>query len=69
MSYVRLKDKRARELGLLSQVEVYPADTPEGVLLERIETLNQDPEVDGILVQLPYLPTSARSGFWRPFPP
>ncbi|MFN4070167.1 MAG: bifunctional 5,10-methylenetetrahydrofolate dehydrogenase/5,10-methenyltetrahydrofolate cyclohydrolase [Thermus caldifontis] len=60
VSYVRLKDKRARELGLLSQVEVYPADTPEGALLERIETLNQDPEVDGILVQLP-LPAHIRT--------
>ncbi|WP_298631585.1 tetrahydrofolate dehydrogenase/cyclohydrolase catalytic domain-containing protein [uncultured Thermus sp.] len=60
VSYVRLKDKRARELGLLSQVEVYPADTPEGTLLERIQTLNQDPEVDGILVQLP-LPAHIRT--------
>ncbi|WP_038056573.1 bifunctional 5,10-methylenetetrahydrofolate dehydrogenase/5,10-methenyltetrahydrofolate cyclohydrolase [Thermus amyloliquefaciens] len=60
VSYVRLKDKRARELGLLSQVEVYPADTPEEALLERIATLNQDPEVDGILVQLP-LPAHIRT--------
>ncbi|WP_105317912.1 bifunctional 5,10-methylenetetrahydrofolate dehydrogenase/5,10-methenyltetrahydrofolate cyclohydrolase [Thermus tenuipuniceus] len=60
VSYVRLKDKRARELGLLSQVEVFPADTPEEALLERIEALNQDPEVDGILVQLP-LPAHIRT--------
>ncbi|MEN2982079.1 MAG: tetrahydrofolate dehydrogenase/cyclohydrolase catalytic domain-containing protein [Thermus sp.] len=56
VSYVRLKDKRARELGLRSQVEVYPEETPEEALLERIGELNQDPEVDGILVQLPLPP-------------
>ncbi|MFN4072089.1 MAG: tetrahydrofolate dehydrogenase/cyclohydrolase catalytic domain-containing protein [Thermus sp.] len=60
VSYVRLKDKKARELGLLSQVEVFPEDTPEEALLRRIEALNQDPEVDGILVQLP-LPAHIRT--------
>ncbi|TBH21897.1 bifunctional 5,10-methylenetetrahydrofolate dehydrogenase/5,10-methenyltetrahydrofolate cyclohydrolase [Thermus thermamylovorans] len=60
VAYVRLKDKKARELGLLSQVEVYPEDTPEEVLLARIGELNQDPGVDGILVQLP-LPRHIRS--------
>ena len=56
VSYVRLKDKRARELGLRSQVEVYPEDFPEEALLERIEALNRDEDVDGILVQLPLPP-------------
>lgn len=60
VSYVRLKDKRARELGLKSQVEVYPEETPEEALLERIGELNRDPEVDGILVQLP-LPRHIRA--------
>ena len=60
VSYVRLKDRRARELGLRSQVEVYPEDFPEEALLERIEALNQDPDVDGILVQLP-LPRHIRA--------
>ncbi|MFN3179007.1 MAG: bifunctional 5,10-methylenetetrahydrofolate dehydrogenase/5,10-methenyltetrahydrofolate cyclohydrolase, partial [Thermus sp.] len=60
VSYVRLKDKKARELGLLSQVEVFPEDTQEEALLRRIEALNQDPEVDGILVQLP-LPAHIRT--------
>ena len=60
VSYVRLKDRRARELGLRSQVEVYPEDFPEKALLERIEALNQDPDVDGILVQLP-LPRHIRA--------
>ncbi len=56
VSYVRLKDKKARELGLRSQVEVYPEDFPEEALLERIALLNADPEVDGVLVQLPLPP-------------
>ncbi|WP_234554421.1 bifunctional 5,10-methylenetetrahydrofolate dehydrogenase/5,10-methenyltetrahydrofolate cyclohydrolase [Thermus caliditerrae] len=60
VSYVRLKDKRARELGLRSQVEVYPEDFSEEALLERIAELNEDLEVDGILVQLP-LPKHIRA--------
>lgn len=60
VSYVRLKDRRARELGLRSQVEVYPEDFPEEALLERIEALNRDEDVDGILVQLP-LPRHVRA--------
>jgi methylenetetrahydrofolate dehydrogenase (NADP+)/methenyltetrahydrofolate cyclohydrolase len=60
VSYVRLKDRRARELGLGSQVEVYPEDFPEEALLERIEALNRDEDVDGILVQLP-LPRHIRA--------
>jgi methylenetetrahydrofolate dehydrogenase (NADP+)/methenyltetrahydrofolate cyclohydrolase len=60
VSYVRLKDRRARELGLRSQVEVYPEDFPEEALLERIEALNRDEDVDGILVQLP-LPRHTRA--------
>jgi methylenetetrahydrofolate dehydrogenase (NADP+)/methenyltetrahydrofolate cyclohydrolase len=60
VSYVRLKDRRARELGLRSQVEVYPEDFPEEALIERIEALNRDEDVDGILVQLP-LPRHIRA--------
>jgi methylenetetrahydrofolate dehydrogenase (NADP+)/methenyltetrahydrofolate cyclohydrolase len=56
LSYVRLKDRRARELGLRSQVEVYPEDFPEEALLARIEELNRDEDVDGVLVQLPLPP-------------
>jgi methylenetetrahydrofolate dehydrogenase (NADP+)/methenyltetrahydrofolate cyclohydrolase len=60
VSYVRLKDRRARELGLRSQVEVYPEDFPEEALLERLEALNRDEDVDGLLVQLP-LPRHIRA--------
>lgn len=59
VSYVRLKDKKARELGFRSEVEVYPEALSEAALLERIHALNEDEEVDGILVQLP-LPSHIR---------
>lgn len=59
VSYVRLKEKRARALGFRSKVEVYPEALSEADLLERIHALNEDEEVDGILVQLP-LPSHIR---------
>ncbi len=56
VAYVRLKAKRARRLGLLSTVHALPEDTGEAELLDLIGELNADPEVDGILVQLPLPP-------------
>jgi methylenetetrahydrofolate dehydrogenase (NADP+)/methenyltetrahydrofolate cyclohydrolase len=53
VSYTRLKDKRARELGMDSQVIALPASTSEAELLGLIDELNADDGVDGILVQLP----------------
>lgn len=51
--YVRNKNKRAAECGMKSFEHVLPADTSEHHLLNLIEGLNDDPEVHGILVQLP----------------
>lgn len=51
--YVRNKVKACQDCGLNSLLEKYPEDMTEKVLLERIETLNQDPSIHGILVQLP----------------
>ncbi len=53
VSYTRLKDKRARELGLDSRVIALPEGTAQEELLELIARLNADADVDGILVQLP----------------
>lgn len=53
VSYVRLKDRQARKLGLSSQVDVFPDNTSQEELLAHIAQLNADPEVDGILVQSP----------------
>jgi methylenetetrahydrofolate dehydrogenase (NADP+) / methenyltetrahydrofolate cyclohydrolase len=52
-TYVRSKDKMSRELGLHS-VKLELADsTTQRELLERVEELNRDPKIHGILVQSP----------------
>jgi len=52
-AYVRSKDKMSRELGLHSVKLELPASTSQSELLERVEELNRDPQVHGILVQSP----------------
>ena len=54
--YVRNKNRRTRELGMESISHQLPADTPEGELLALVASLNADPGVNGILVQLPLPP-------------
>ena len=51
--YVRNKVKACQEAGLHSVLEQYPATLSEAHLLERIEALNADAAIHGILVQLP----------------
>ena len=51
--YVRNKVKACQDSGLHSLLEKYPEDFTEKALLARIESLNQDPSIHGILVQLP----------------
>ncbi len=51
--YVRNKKKACEEVGFKSFEHVLPAETPEIVLLELIDTLNRDQNIHGILVQLP----------------
>jgi methylenetetrahydrofolate dehydrogenase (NADP+)/methenyltetrahydrofolate cyclohydrolase len=51
--YVRSKGKATREAGMQSIEHRLPADVGEDELLALIDTLNADPAVDGILVQLP----------------
>ena len=51
--YVRNKEKSANEVGLKSDVIKYPDSVEEKVVLEKIEELNKDKSVSGILVQLP----------------
>jgi methylenetetrahydrofolate dehydrogenase (NADP+)/methenyltetrahydrofolate cyclohydrolase len=51
--YVRSKNRRAIEIGMKSFEHFMPSDTTEHQLLNLIEGLNDDPEVHGILVQLP----------------
>ncbi len=51
--YVRSKGKATREAGMESIEHRLPADVPEEDLLALVATLNADPTIDGILVQLP----------------
>jgi len=51
--YVRNKVKACEEHGLRSLCDRYPASLSEEALLARIHTLNSDPAIHGILVQLP----------------
>ena len=51
--YVRNKHKACLDVGIESYVITMPADTAEKVLLNKIDELNADKRVNGILVQLP----------------
>ncbi|WP_439888476.1 bifunctional methylenetetrahydrofolate dehydrogenase/methenyltetrahydrofolate cyclohydrolase FolD [Pseudomonas sp. MBLB4123] len=51
--YVAHKRKDCEEVGFLSQAYDLPASTSQEELLALIDRLNDDPSVDGILVQLP----------------
>jgi len=52
-AYVRSKDKMSRELGLHSVKLELPDSTTQSELLARVEELNRDPKVHGMLVQSP----------------
>ncbi len=51
--YVRNKVKACEDAGLNSVLEKYDATMTEAELLARVEALNNDPSIHGILVQLP----------------
>ena len=51
--YVASKSRRAKECGFHSVQHTLPADTPQADLLALVESLNADPAIHGILVQLP----------------
>ena len=51
--YVRNKVKACQDNGIYSVMEKYDADMSEDALLARIDALNKDAKIHGILVQLP----------------
>jgi len=53
VSYVTAKNKTCHDLGMESFQHTLPAQTSEEQLLELVAQLNGDPQVHGILVQLP----------------
>ena len=54
--YVRNKVKACGEVGLYSELHPFPASVAQEVVLAKIEDLNRDPKIHGILVQLPLPP-------------
>ena len=53
MSYVASKNQGAAEVGINSHTFQIPAETPQDAVIEVVQSLNCDPEWNGILVQLP----------------
>jgi methylenetetrahydrofolate dehydrogenase (NADP+)/methenyltetrahydrofolate cyclohydrolase len=51
--YVRNKVRACTEVGLHSEVHPFPVDAIQGEVICRIQALNQNPAIHGILVQLP----------------
>jgi methylenetetrahydrofolate dehydrogenase (NADP+)/methenyltetrahydrofolate cyclohydrolase len=51
--YVRNKVRACEETGIYSELHALPADTGETEVLERVQALNRDSRIHGILVQLP----------------
>ena len=51
--YVRNKEKISTEVGITSNVIKYPKDVKEKEVLDKINELNNDKNISGILVQLP----------------
>jgi methylenetetrahydrofolate dehydrogenase (NADP+)/methenyltetrahydrofolate cyclohydrolase len=51
--YVRSKGKACQEAGIHSVTIRLPADTSQEELLAQVDSLNDDPEIHGILVQMP----------------
>ena len=54
--YVRNKTRACEETGVHSELHEFPASATEAALIARIEALNADPRVHGVLVQLPLPP-------------
>jgi methylenetetrahydrofolate dehydrogenase (NADP+)/methenyltetrahydrofolate cyclohydrolase len=54
--YVTNKVRACAEVGVASRLLEFPADVPESDVLAAIRTLNNDPAIHGILVQLPLPP-------------
>lgn len=52
-SYIKMKEKKAAGVGIDSTVHDFSGDATRSEIVERIQTLNDDASVDGIIVQLP----------------
>ena len=52
-SYVRGKERAAGDVGIYSELHRMPADTDQKELINKVQELNNDPKIHGILCQLP----------------
>ena len=52
-SYVKAKERACEEIGLFSDDNRLPADASQQELMAIVERMNNDPKINGILVQLP----------------
>jgi methylenetetrahydrofolate dehydrogenase (NADP+)/methenyltetrahydrofolate cyclohydrolase len=52
-TYVGAKEKACHEVGFLGTVIRYPDTVSEAELLEKVEEINQNEQIDGLIVQLP----------------
>src|SRR5881396_4051757 len=68
-AYVRSKDKMCRDLGLHSVKLELPGSTTQTELLARVEELNRDPSIHGILVQSPQPKQIDEAGIVRSLDP
>ncbi len=53
MTYVAAKVKACEEIGFESTLIRYDSTVPEDILLEKVQSLNEDRSIDGFIVQLP----------------
>ena len=51
--YVQNKMRAALRVGILTELKQFDSDLPEKVLLSEVSRLNNDPEISGIIIQLP----------------
>ena len=52
-SYVRGKERAAGDVGIYSELHRMPEDTDQKELIDKVQELNNDPKIHGILCQLP----------------
>lgn len=51
--YVRSKKRKAEKLGIIQDIYQMPTDTKQQEVLDLIDKLNTDPEINGLMVQMP----------------
>ena len=51
--YVRTKKRRAEKMGIIQDIYQMPADTKQQEALDLIDKLNANPDINGVMVQLP----------------